>query len=300
MRRLLATTFAALLVLAACGSDDDEPVQADDPDPTATDDPPADGDAPLYRGTGMVLESGSSGPDLCFSSMDSYPPQCGGGVPLVGWDWSEATGHESASGTRWGSYEVTGHWDGESLTVVSIGEPSPDGAGWPSDDADRLDIPCDEPDGGWVVPSDTPRPETEDNEALHEYINAQPEYSASWVNHSQDPSYDPDNLEEYQQDPAAVVTVVRFSEDAERHEAAMRELWGGPLCVIEGGVPQAELERIRIEVDEKVEFLSSGLDLVGGRIEYSVDVVDPELQEELDREYGEGVVVLHGNLQPVD
>jgi hypothetical protein len=49
-----------------------------------------------------VLQQGA-GPQLCFSTLDSYPPQCGGGVELQGWDWSEGTGD-----TTWANLDLVG------------------------------------------------------------------------------------------------------------------------------------------------------------------------------------------------
>src|SRR5680860_340875 len=99
MRRIgIALTVLAALLISSCG-DGDEEVRSSAAPGAATEDPPS-GDAPRYRGTGMVHEVGDAGAQLCFSSMDSYPPQCGDGIALAGWDWSEATGFESANDVR--------------------------------------------------------------------------------------------------------------------------------------------------------------------------------------------------------
>jgi hypothetical protein len=75
---------------------------------------------------------------------------------------------------------------------------------------------------------------------------------------------------------------------------------GGPLCVVEGGVARTDLERILDEVSGQVETTWANLDLVGGRVEVGVNVVDPDVQAALDRQYGEGAVVLYGHLEPVE
>lgn len=68
-------------------------------------------------GAGMVIEDGGS-PELClFTIMESYPPQCDG-LPLDGWSWDGLDGVESNGTTRWGSFAVTGTYDGERLTVT--------------------------------------------------------------------------------------------------------------------------------------------------------------------------------------
>jgi hypothetical protein len=299
MERIPALLLAGVILAAGCGSGAEEETRTGAPPDDAGAAPATSNEERLYRGTGTVLEQGA-GPQLCFSTLDSYPPQCGGGVELHGWDWSEATGYESANGTRWGSYEIVGHWDGESLAVVRFGPPNAEGAGVPAVDVDRLATPCPAPEGGWAVPRDTPRLGLDDNAAMLAYVESQPEYSASWVDTSTDPNFDPAHVDEYVHDFAAVVTVVRFTHDVERHEAAMRALWGGPLCVVEGGVARTDLERILDEVSGQVETTWANLDLVGGRVEVGVNVVDPDVQAALDRQYGEGAVVLHGHLEPVE
>lgn len=298
MGRLSILFSVMLLLVAACGDGDEEVRSSAEPG-AGPEEPSSDGDGPRYRGSGMVHQDGDADPMLCFSSMDSYPPQCGDGIALVGWDWADATGYDSENGVRWGGYEVEGTWDGETLTVVRFGPPNPDGP-VPADDPDRFATPCDEPAGGWASEVDPALLSLEAEGALHEYIQAQPEYSASWVDNATDPAFDPARLGEYQYDPSAVVTNVRFTEDADRHEAAMRELWGGPLCVTEGGVAKSELDDVRAEVEAMFEWGWSNVDEIAGEVQLGVDVVDPVVQAELDERFGEGVVVLRGNLQPVE
>lgn len=76
---------------------------------------PPDGDV---VGTGTVLDT-ASGATLCLGPvMESYPPQCHG-IPLDGWDWSDATGFETAGEVRWGQYAVTGMYDGSVFTATA-------------------------------------------------------------------------------------------------------------------------------------------------------------------------------------
>ncbi|WP_166869210.1 hypothetical protein [Salinibacterium sp. ZJ70] len=70
-------------------------------------------------GQGGVIQVDGSPAELCLGGvMDSYPPQCAGGVPLVGWEWEAIEGWETASGVTWGDYAVWGEWDGEALAVT--------------------------------------------------------------------------------------------------------------------------------------------------------------------------------------
>ena len=114
MRALVAAT--CLLLLCACGSDGDtavDPGTADPPMPTTI--PGADGPV---AGLGLVLDDGR--PGLCLGPVaESYPPQCTG-LAMTGWHWSEHAGEfEEAGGVRFGSFLVTGTFDGETLTYRS-------------------------------------------------------------------------------------------------------------------------------------------------------------------------------------
>jgi hypothetical protein len=74
-----------------------------------------------------VLEEASADPVLCLGVvLDSLPPQCGG-IPIVGWDWDAVSGEESAGGTTWGSFEVTGYYDGETFILIEAGPSAPGG-----------------------------------------------------------------------------------------------------------------------------------------------------------------------------
>jgi len=61
------------------------------------------------------------GAELCLGAVaESYPPQCGGPA-ITNWDWDS----ESLQGIldeqgdiRWGTFAVTGTWDGTAFTVT--------------------------------------------------------------------------------------------------------------------------------------------------------------------------------------
>ena len=89
-------------------------------------------------GVGTVIEVPGGTPELCLGPVrESYPPQCEG-IPLAGWSWAEHPAEQTANpdgpSTSWGSYAVTGTFDGLTLTVTSavplalydtVAEPSP-------------------------------------------------------------------------------------------------------------------------------------------------------------------------------
>jgi hypothetical protein len=117
VRALIAV--AALLLVAACGTDTTDSAtdggDSSKPElPTAV--PGADG--PVV-GLGLVIDQ-DAGPELCLGPVaESYPPQCRG-IPLEGWDWAEHRGDfDNAGGVRFGTFAVTGGFDGTTLTYES-------------------------------------------------------------------------------------------------------------------------------------------------------------------------------------
>ncbi len=129
--RVIRVTTAAVVVglvvsLTACGSaispggSGTAPSSSSAPAPPDAV-PPATGPV---TGLGTVIEVPETGPQLCLGPVrESFPPQCEG-VPLSGWDWARAgIQDESPAGTgtkvRWGTYAVTGTFDGLTMTVTS-------------------------------------------------------------------------------------------------------------------------------------------------------------------------------------
>ncbi len=124
MRPSTTPILCAALLLSACGSTAAPSGQAP-PAVTSTTTsgsevlPAADGPV---TGQGTVVEGPGGPPELCLGPVrESSPPQCEG-VPLTGWDW-DASGVQEQSGegaatTRWGTYAVTGTFDGRTLTVT--------------------------------------------------------------------------------------------------------------------------------------------------------------------------------------
>jgi hypothetical protein len=49
--------------------------------------------------------------------LESYPPQCSG-PELIGWDWDAVDGEKTSGKATFGTYAVSGSWDGTRLTVT--------------------------------------------------------------------------------------------------------------------------------------------------------------------------------------
>jgi hypothetical protein len=100
-------------------------------------------------------------------------------------------------------------------------------------------------------------------------------------------------------DPTKLVLNVRFMGDLERHERALRAIWGGALCVSVGGRTAAELESLRAGLHEELDPMSTAVDERAGRVHLQV-IVDDGLQQRLDQRYGPGLVEVSALLVPTD
>ena len=115
----LALLLAPLLMsLAACGGEDDE-VAVDD---GATSSPaplePQAAPGPVRTRDLVVVMDTGEGPEMCLGPVaESYPPQCGGPA-IEGWRWRDQQAFEKQGEVRWGSFALTGEWDGTTLTVT--------------------------------------------------------------------------------------------------------------------------------------------------------------------------------------
>jgi hypothetical protein len=277
--------WALPLVLLGCGDDGtDVRAAGGEPEP----------DGRRYTGSGTVLEGPDQAPQLCLGGvLESYPPQCGG-IELVGWDWDAVEGEESAAGTTWGTWSVTGTWNGSRLTMTE--PPAPPEA--PAADPPDLSSPCDPPPGGWEA-GEPPAGDDGGWEAALAHARAQPGFAGAWVTPLGEPGTDagePATREE----PVPHVLNVHFTDDLERHEAALRERWDGPLCVVGAERTLAELQAVQQELHEELDALTSSVDEVRGVVEVTVRVEEPGTREALAVRYGEDVVRLSAELRPVD
>jgi truncated hemoglobin YjbI len=246
----------ACLVLATAGCGDDR-LQAD-------------AAQEQYRATATVLESPDHGPELCLGGQaDSYPPQCGG-VPITNWDWDAVDDEESANGTTWGFYSVVGSFDGTSLTLTEPPQPPDDSEAGPA--REPLVSPCPEPD---PAAGDAPTGQEAVGPAV-ELARAQPDHAGLWL--------------------TGDVLNAAFTGDLERHRAQLREVWGGPLCLVEHARTLTDLRAVQDELfsgaaaELGLEALFASTDEVGNVVELGVIAVDDAQRAALDARYGTGTV----------
>lgn len=254
-------------------------------------DAPADG---LLAATTTVLESTAHGPELCLGGIaESLPPQCGG-VPVIGWSWAAVAGEQSVNGTTWGDFRVVGRYDGQAFTLTRA---EPAGPREP-DRTDRFAAPCPEPAGGWRA-TDPSRAGEQGLARASERAARSPEFAGLWVD-------DRTPVDDVPAGPDELVLVAAFTGELDRHETELREVWGGPLCVVARERTEAELRRVSDELlEERVraelgldDVLSSSTDVVRGVVQLGVVVAEPAVQDRLDRRYGAGVVELLPALTP--
>lgn len=293
--KTLAATVA-LLALGACSTEEQmravDPAGRSDGDTSAapggampTAPPAADGEVST-GGLVTVLDAGD-GPELCHAVAESFPPQCSG-VPMTDWAWADHPEHEAESGVRWGSFALTGTFDGTTFAVTDAipaalydalnEEPEP-----------LPGTPCEPPAGGWgVVDAATATPEAMD--ATFTEASRLPGFAGTWLDQSQDPGAT--------NDPTKVIVNVAVTEDVEGAEETLRETWGGALCVSQARYTEAELNEISMELQALPGVLttSGAADVVQAEVLYD----DGSLQAWADEEYGEGRVEITSALRPVE
>jgi hypothetical protein len=302
---LVAAALLSAISFAGCGSGD--PGAAGGSTSAADERPPPTvpvlDPAQLYEADGLVLDD-VDGPKLCVGGVaDSLPPQCFG-VPLVGWDWDAVEGEESASETTWGNAHVVGTYDGEAFTVAAAGPYETGEADFGERD---FSTPCPEPAGGWVAVEPS-RISEADFDAGAAAARARPDHVALWVDYVGDDT--PDELAQRLSEGETVLQIMNVvvTDDVAGAEAAIREVWGGPVCVTQReGHTEEELAAIRAEAERFVQedlglrFTWSSDGGLGLAAEIGV-VVDPggAGQVALDARYGSGMVKLFPALRPVE
>lgn len=273
--------------------------------PSADAAPSADG--LLSTGHPVTVLDDGDGAELCLGGVaESLPPQCGGPA-LVGWDWGEHDGaFEERSGVRWGDFVVTGAYDAEAdefavSEVTPAADYDPPRELEPS--APDFATPCPEPEGGWrVVDESLVSPEA--MQAAFERASTLEGYGVAWMDQSRNPASERDlsdpEVEWLLNDPELTIVNVAVTHDLPAAEAALREVWGGMLCVSQADRTEAELVAIQQELHEDPtgDILSTGIPGTDLVLEVSVVFDDGTLQEELDARYGEGVVRVHSALAP--
>jgi hypothetical protein len=113
--RALLVLAIPVLLLAGCATPAD-PGEGGDVVPGGASEPNPIAAPGVVVGQGTVLQKDGEEAQFCVGPiMESYPPQCSG-PELLGWEWPDDGMSETASGVTWGSYAVSGTWDGAAFT----------------------------------------------------------------------------------------------------------------------------------------------------------------------------------------
>jgi hypothetical protein len=281
----LLLMIISLLLVQACAARD--PGQAARPQ------------AQRYQTTTTVLQDRKHGPELCLSVVfTSLPPQCSG-IPVTNWRWDQVDGEASRNGTTWGSYRVVGTYDGTSFTVVETGAPERQP---PPSAAERFaqepKTPCQEPAGGWRVPDPAHRSQ-QYVEPVSRAASAEPDFAGLWLSYLEPMG---NNVAE---DPGEFVLNAAFTGDLARHEAALRPLWGGRLCVTRLERSLKELGRIHDDLVGSfakrlgLQVVYSSIDQVANGVDAKMVVLPDDAKAAIERRYGTGVVEPSAALTPV-
>ncbi len=125
MKTAVAALFLAVPLLVSCGGEDQGDDVAQDPAGAGGSSLPRPSEVPAAAGQvrsanlPTVMDTGAGPVELCLGAIaESYPPQCGGPA-IPNWDWAAQQGmFEQQGKIRWGTFAVTGTWDGEAFTVT--------------------------------------------------------------------------------------------------------------------------------------------------------------------------------------
>lgn len=281
--RAAAALVLSVAALSACSTEAemtavDPAASGDEPSAATTGAASGEAPSPVPEGevrTGdlvTVIDTGD-GPQMCLGAVaESYPPQCGG--PAVeNFDWGQ-TGFEEAAGVRWGSYALTGTFDGSTFSVTdAIPAALYDTVAEPQDDAP---LPACE----GASTTDTKKATPEDLDATLTAASALPGYATSWMTGN--------------------TINVAVTEDAEGAEATLRETWGGMLCVTTVERTDADLNAVNQELQAALgdRLLTSG-SFAPDSLEATVVFDDGSIQDWADATYGEGLVRVGSALLPV-
>lgn len=278
MRIYTAAAVLSLLgALAACSTEEGMRAVDGAASGDATSDAPAS-QAPAPVPDGEVRTSGlvtvlddGDGPQLCLGAVaESYPPQCGGPA-VADFDWGDV-GSEEAAGVRWGSYALTGTFDGTTFTVTdAIPAALYDTMGEPTDDP--LAAACDD-----ATTTDTAKATPEDLDATLAAASALPTYATAWLSGN--------------------TINVAVTDDAEGAEQELRKTWGGMLCVTTVERTDADLNTVNQELQAALgeQLLTSG-SFAPDSLDAQVVFDDGSIQEWADETYGEGLVRVSSALE---
>ncbi len=280
MKTSLLTLALAVsaVALAACSTESEmravDPAGSGEPatGTPATAAPPVPDGPVRTSGLVTVLDPGT-GPQMCLGAIaESYPPQCGGPA-IEGFEWGDV-GAEKASGVTWGSYALTGTFDGTTFTATdAIPAALYDAVAQPQEEA--LGAACETP-----ATTDPAKATPEDLDATLAAASALPGYATTWLTGN--------------------TINVAVTDDEAGAEKTLRRTWGGPLCVTTVERTDADLNAINQELQAALPTLLTSGSFSPDSLDAQVVFDDGSIQDWVDATYGEGLVQISSALTPVE
>ncbi|WP_432485614.1 hypothetical protein [Kineococcus esterisolvens] len=308
-RLVVRAGLLAVLLVTACGQQAAAPggppssgsPAPEPPDVAGADLVPDEHPGP-FEATGFVLQDASHGPQLCAGAVaESLPPQCAG-PDLIGFDFSSlpAGSYESVSGSRYGTFVITGRPQGEAIQLTAPARPAgPDER--PRAPEPSFASPCPEPAGGWRA-VDPARATEGALQAASVRAQAVEGYGLLWIDQS---LVTPEEIAAGAvNDPLRYVLNVSTTGDLAEMQAAVRAVWGGALCVSVAARSHAELISVRDALSESDQsgagssLLDLQVDSMLGQVTATALLAREADQRRLDERFGAGVVRLSSVLRP--
>jgi hypothetical protein len=243
-----------------------------------------------YEIRATVMENALHGPQLCYRPelfVGGRPRVCGG-PDIVGWDWSKVKSQtEKKQRTRFGDYLLTGTWDGTRFSLTEPAKPGDAKRKTKSPDYD-FTPPCTAPVGGWKS-VDPKKATSKEYERAFQRVEKGAGFAGGWI------------FELPVKKGAAPHTllVMRFTGNLPAHEREIRKTWGGPLCLTTAERSQAELRQVSEKLGTLPNLVSVGTDVVRNAAQAQLLVVTSDIQRDVNRRFGAGVVHLRGLMQPI-
>lgn len=235
-----------------------------------------DGPERLITAQGLLIgpEGGGRPVQLCVMVLTSLPPGCGWGIVVEGIDdVAELEGAETDRGKAWGDFRLEGVYHDGVLTVT-------------------------EPPVAYVRPDPTRHypggmHETDYSEELAQlrrYVAQYPDTYVGWW------------FDLWERN----VLVVAFTEDHEKHKAAIAEFWPYGLKVVDRPHTAAELEAKADEIrelwfgGELTDLLTMTVEEDEGYIDLMIVLADEETVADYQRRFGSELLRITGWLKPVE
>jgi hypothetical protein len=268
-----------------------EEIAHDDGSPPITE-PPDEG---LYRVVGEVVEMPGEPPRICFGwTLGVFTGCSDPSVEIVGMDW-DALGVAPADGARVGFATLTGRFEGERFV---LSEP-PDRPVPVAPMVDGLDFStvCPPPPDGWAVLDESTTTE-EALDAARRYVESRSDAAGFWIDWSGIPSGGGGDAP--MNDPRGAILNARFTGDLAAHETALRQVWGGGLCVARGQHTWDEMQDIERTLLAELGPVMTALHPRHALV--LVHLVVPKegyRQHDLDERFGPDVVLVTSAFRPL-